>query len=186
MQIAQLTVGRVVGTPAYASPEQLRGAALDLRSDIYSVGATLFELLTGRPPFAGMDLMAMLMAVANEPPPAPHTLNRTIPKGLNNVVLRCLAKKPEQRFSNYRELAAALEPYASGAVVPAPLGRRFVAGAIDLAIVFAAVILVDTALASLDLRDRSTWSHVKWSFTTSLDHLPVFRNVGAVPGRDRG
>ena len=167
-EITQLTVGRVVGTPAYASPEQLRGAALDLRSDIYSVGATLFELLTGRPPFAEMDLMAMLMAVANEPPPAPHTFNRTIPKGLNNVVLRCLAKKPEQRFSNYRELAAALEPYASGAVMPAPLGRRFVAGAIDLAIVFAAVILVDTALASLDVRDMSTWSYVKWGFTTFL------------------
>ena len=120
-EITQLTVGRVVGTPAYASPEQLRGAELDLRSDIYSVGATLFELLTGRPPFAGMNNVAMLMAVANEPPPAPRTFNATIPKGLNDVVLRCLAKKPEQRFSNYRELAAALEPYTSGAVVPAPL-----------------------------------------------------------------
>ena len=167
-EMAHLTVGRVVGTPAYASPEQLRGAELDLRSDIYSVGATLFELLTGRPPFAGRDLMAMLMAVANDPPTAPHRFNPTIPKGLSEIVLRCLAKKPEQRFSNYRELAVALEPYASGAVLPAPLGRRFVAGAIDLAIVLAAAVLADTALPSLDIPDLSTWSRVRWSLTTFL------------------
>ena len=162
------TAGRVVGTPAYASPEQLRGAALDLRSDIYSVGVTLFELLTGRLPFAGSDLMAVLMAVANESPPAPHTFNAAIPKGLSEIVVRCLAKKPEQRFSTYRELALALELYASRAVVPAPLGRRFVAGAIDLAIVLAAAVLVDSALPSLDIADLSTWSRVKWSLTTFL------------------
>src|SRR5262249_26383503 len=57
-------LGQVVGTPSYASPEQLRGAPLDTRSDIYSVGATLFELLTGRRPFAGTDLISVVMAVA--------------------------------------------------------------------------------------------------------------------------
>ena len=104
-EITQLTVGRVVGTPAYASPEQLRGAELDLRSDIYSVGATLFELLTGRPPFAGMDLVAMLMAVANEPPPAPHTFNADHPEG------------PEQRrpaVSRQETGAAVLELSGAG------------------------------------------------------------------------
>ena len=185
-EITQLTVGRVVGTPAYASPEQLRGATLDLRSDIYSVGATLFELLTGRPPFAGRDLMAVLIAVASEPPPAPHTFNATIPKGLSDIVLRCLAKKPDQRFSNYRELAAALEPYASGAVVPASLGRRFVAGAIDLAIVFAAVILVDTALPSLDLLDWSTWSRIKWGLTTFLIIWAYFGTLEQLWGTTAG
>jgi uncharacterized RDD family membrane protein YckC len=127
-------LGLVVGTPAYASPEQLRGAALDIRSDIYSVGATLFELLTGRTPFAAADLMSMLMAVANDTPPAPHTFNPAIPKGLSAVVLRCLAKKPEQRYADYTLLAAALEPFSSATPRVASLGRRFIAGIVDLAI----------------------------------------------------
>jgi serine/threonine protein kinase len=127
-------LGLVVGTPAYASPEQLRGAALDTRSDIYSVGATLFELLTGRTPFAAADLMSMLMAVANDPAPAAHTFSPAIPKGLSAVVLRCLAKKPEQRFADYAQLAAALEPFSSASPAAATLGRRFIAGTIDLAI----------------------------------------------------
>ncbi len=75
------------------------------------------------------------MAVANDPPPAPHTFNRTIPKGLSAVVLRCLAKKPEQRFADYPQLAAALEPFSSATPTAATLGRRFIAGTIDLAIV---------------------------------------------------
>jgi hypothetical protein len=128
-------LGQVVGTPTYASPEQLRGAPLDERSDIYSVGATLFELLTGRTPFAAADLMSVLVAVANDPPPAPHAFNRTIPTGLSAVVLRCLAKKPEQRFADYTQLSAALEPFSSAIPAAATLGRRFIAGTIDLAIV---------------------------------------------------
>ncbi len=143
-------VGHVVGTPSYASPEQLHGAPLDTRSDIYGVGATLFELLTGRTPFVAADLMSMLMAVANDPPPAPHTFDRTIPKGLSAVVVRCLAKKPEHRFADYQQLAAALEPYASASPTAATLGRRFVAGTIDLAIVSAPLIalgILGTSLA---------------------------------------
>jgi uncharacterized RDD family membrane protein YckC len=129
------TLGQVVGTPTYASPEQLRGAPLDTRSDIYSVGATLFQLLTGRAPFAAADLVSLLMAVANDPPPAPHTFNRTVPKALSAVVLRCLAKNPEQRFADYTQLAAALEPFSSATPTAATLGRRVIAGTIDLAIV---------------------------------------------------
>ena len=140
------TVGHVVGTPSYASPEQLHGAPLDTRSDIYSVGATLFELLTGRTPFVGADLMSLLMAVANDPPPAPHTFDRTIPKGLSAVVVRCLAKKPEHRFADYQQLAAALEPYTSTSPTAGTLGRRFVAGTIDLAIVSAPLIALGMGL----------------------------------------
>src|SRR5262245_1048983 len=147
-------LGQVVGTPTYASPEQLRGVPLDTRSDIYSVGATLFELLTGRTPFAAADLMSVLVAVANDPPPAPHAFDRTIPKGLSAVVLRCLAKKPEQRFADYTELSAALEPFSSATPAAATLGWRFIAGTIDLAIVSTLFIALRIGLSLADATVR--------------------------------
>ena len=88
--------------------------------------------------------MSLLMAVANDPPPPP-AFDRTIPKGLSAVVLRCLAKKPEQRFADYTQLAAALEPFSSATPTTATLGRRFVAGTIDLAIVSAPLIALRLA-----------------------------------------
>ena len=118
------------------------------------MGATLFELLTGRTPFAAADLVSLLMAVANDPPPAPHTFNRTIPKGLSAVVLRCLAKKPEQRFADYTQLAAALEPFSSATPTAATLGRRFIAGIIDLAIVSTPLIALSMGLPMADVTDR--------------------------------
>jgi len=88
---------RVVGTPAYASPEQLRGQTLDARSDIYGVGATLYELVTGHVPFEREDLMALLMAVANEPPRAPHLVSPTV----------AAATAIAGRFSDVRDLVPA-------------------------------------------------------------------------------
>ena len=126
------TRGHRPATPAYASPEQLRGAPVDVRSDIYSVGATLFELLTGRRPFEGPDLMALLMAVANDIPSAPHLVAPGVPKGLGAIALRCLAKQPEERFPDYQTLAAALEPYSARAPTPATLAKRCLAGCVDL------------------------------------------------------
>jgi eukaryotic-like serine/threonine-protein kinase len=151
-QVSRL--GQVVGTPTHASPEQLRGVALDTRSDIYSVGATLFELLTGRTPFDAADLVSLLMAVANDPPPAPSAFNRTIPKGLNAVVLRCLAKKPEQRFADYPQLVAALEPFSSATHAAATPGRRVIAGTIDLAIVSTPLIALSMIFPMADATDR--------------------------------
>ena len=123
--------GLISATPMYASPEQLRGDAVDVRSNIYSLGATLYELVTGRRPFDADDLMTLLMRVASEMPAAPHVADPTIPKGLSDVILRCLAKRPEQRFASHEALATALVPYGSAAPTPATLGRRLLAGAID-------------------------------------------------------
>jgi eukaryotic-like serine/threonine-protein kinase len=153
------TRGLVAATPAYASPEQLRGAVLDVRSDIYSLGATLYELLTGQRPFTAPDLIALLMAVANDLPRPPHSVLPAVPKGLSHVVLRCLAKKPEDRFRTYDDLAAALEPYASWSPTAATLGRRLLAGTIDLALL---TFFLAPATAALMLTrsagfDRRSW-----------------------------
>jgi eukaryotic-like serine/threonine-protein kinase len=139
---------RISATPAYASPEQLRGETLDVRADIYSVGATLYELITGRRPFAGADLMSLLMAVANDQPTAPHTIVPAIPRGLSRVVLQCLGKQPDDRFADYASLAAALAPYRSVAPTPATLGRRLLAGAIDF---LALRFLTDVVLLTIVL-----------------------------------
>ena len=84
-ETGMVTGRRIVGTPAYASPEQLRGDEVDTRTDIYGVGATLYELVTGHPPFDKPDLMSLLMAVANEEPRASHQVDRTIPRGLSRA-----------------------------------------------------------------------------------------------------
>ena len=112
-ETALSTRNQLAATPTYASPEQLRGATLDARADIYSLGATLYELVTGRRPFTAPDPMSLLMAVANDAPAPPHQVVPTVPRGLSRVILRCLAKRPEDRYASYAALAAALEPYAS-------------------------------------------------------------------------
>jgi eukaryotic-like serine/threonine-protein kinase len=142
--------GLISATPMYASPEQLRGDAVDVRSDIYSLGATLYELVTGRRPFDADDLMTLLMRVASEMPTAPHVADPTIPKGLSDVILRCLAKRPEQRFASHEALAAALVPYGSAAPTPATLGRRLLAGAID-GVVVSTISLVVLLAVTLPL-----------------------------------
>jgi uncharacterized RDD family membrane protein YckC len=136
----QLTMtGSFVGTPAYSSPEQLRGEDLDVRSDIYAVGVTLYFLLTGKTPFEGDNFVKMLATVLEKTPESPARLRREIPRGLANAVLRCLAKKPAQRFKNYAEFRTALQPFASSAPRPASLNLRGGAGILDLVIVTFAV-----------------------------------------------
>ncbi len=156
-ETARSTRGRFAATPAYASPEQLSGGALDVRADIYSLGATLYELLTGDRPFTRPDLMALLMAVANEPPRAPHLVAPAVPKGLSQIVLRCLAKKPADRFQSYDALAAALAPYASWSPAPATLGRRFLAGAIDYVVRVVPLVLVSVGMGIRQFDGLDQW-----------------------------
>lgn len=123
--------GSVLGTPAYASPEQLRGEELNVASDLYSVGATLYHLLTGRPPHETTDFVKLITEVLDKTPPAPDKLRPEIPAGLAKLVMRCLAKDRAARFSGYAALRAALLPFSSTAPSPAVIGLRFVAGMVD-------------------------------------------------------
>jgi hypothetical protein len=124
--------GAFLGTPAFCSPEQLRGDELNVRSDMYSVGVTLFYLLTGRTPFEAKNTVRLLATVLEQRAPSPAKFRPTIPQGLAKTVLRCLEKQPGERFKNYHELGQALAPYSSAAPTPATLGLRFLAGMLDL------------------------------------------------------
>jgi eukaryotic-like serine/threonine-protein kinase len=142
--------GQFLGTPAFCSPEQLRGEELNVRSDIYSVGVTLFYLLTGRTPFEGRNMVQLLANALEQPAPSPKKLRAEIPQGLANVVLRCLQKQPGERFKTYDELRQALAPFSSEAPVPAPLAIRFVAHTVD-GILLAGTIMLVSMLGFKDL-----------------------------------
>src|SRR5262245_34730446 len=126
-----LETGAFQGTPQFAPPEQLRGEPLDIRADIYAVGATLYYLLTGQPPFDAHDLRELVSRVTSEPPQSPRILRRGIPAGLAALVLQCLAKVPGERPKSYADLAAALRPFLPAADLPAQPGLRFLAGFAD-------------------------------------------------------
>ena len=101
--------GLVVGTVGYMSPEQVRGRSADARSDIFSLGAVLYEMLTGRRAFQGSTPADTISAILHLDPPDMATAPRTVPVGLDRVVRRCLDKEPDERFQTARDLAFALE-----------------------------------------------------------------------------
>jgi len=105
------TQGLVVGTPEYMSPEQGKGDKLDARSDLYSVGVMLFQLLTGQLPFQAETALGLVFKQVNDAPPRPTSLRHDIDPYLESVCLKALAKRPEDRFQSAREMRAALRSF---------------------------------------------------------------------------
>ena len=121
--------GEIVGTIAYLAPERFLGKVADARSDLYSVGIIMYEVFTGRLPFenASDDLVAVIFAHVNEQPVSLRTLNRSIPKQIDQLVLQLLEKDPELRFGSARDVIAELraligdaQPLLAGSPRPAP------------------------------------------------------------------
>ncbi|HEV8683599.1 MAG TPA: Stk1 family PASTA domain-containing Ser/Thr kinase [Actinomycetota bacterium] len=109
----------VLGTAAYLSPEQAQGKPVDARSDIYAVGCVLFEMLTAHPPFEGESPVAIAYKHVRETPTPPSRFNRDVPKELDAIVLKCLAKNPDNRYQTTREMAEDLHRLARGQPVTA-------------------------------------------------------------------
>ncbi len=117
--------GEVMGTPAYMAPEQARGEIrrIDRRTDVYSLGAVLYELLAGRPPFDDESEIGVLLKVVDETPRSPRTIDPAIPRDLELVTLHCLEKAPQHRYPTARALADDLRRYLRGEPVTArPVG----------------------------------------------------------------
>src|SRR5438105_3011113 len=115
---SQMTeAGSIVGTAQYLSPEQARGAAVDARSDLYSLGIVLYEMLTGQVPFTGDAPVEIAMKHLQSIPEPPSRLRHEVPHDLDAVVMRAIAKDPEQRYQSAEEMDADLARVARGAAV---------------------------------------------------------------------
>ncbi len=135
-----------VGTPFFASPEQVRGEPLDFRSDLFSLGATLYALLTGRPPFEGERLRDVFSKVLSDEPTPFEEHGVRLPRGLRRIVLKLLAKDPTRRFKYYHDLRAALRPYASIRLSQGGVGRRIAALLIDALLSVSVLLFLSTRL----------------------------------------
>ncbi len=134
--------GTIVGTPEYMSPEQCEGENLTPAADLYALGVVAYEMLTGRPPFLGPTPLSVILAQVRDPLPPPRSVNPQLPESIERVLMKALAKRPEDRYATctlfVRELAAATadahetagatsappaleEPQPAGAVIEAPL-----------------------------------------------------------------
>jgi hypothetical protein len=194
VEVGALTqVGRFMGTLAYSSPEQLRGEEADKRSDQYSLGATLFYLIAGRPPFEG-DAVSIVAKIATDPAPPLDELRPDVPAGLARIVSRTLHKDPGKRFASLEALGSALAPYCTGGTIAAEPVRRLNAFVVDFVLIVAVPALLFHWLQLADEVIQELWATrlvaanaLSWVIRlTPLLFVPYFAICEAVWGQSIG
>lgn len=144
----QTQAGEILGTPMYMSPEQVMGKTADGRSDLYSVGVVLYEMITGKRPFTGNNLAAIFRSITHDVPEQPFSIDPFISRSLSDVVMKSLSRSPDDRFQSGKALADALKRFE--AVPPASNGagrneKKFRGKAFGI---FAVIIIVLIAMAA--------------------------------------
>jgi serine/threonine protein kinase len=119
----------VMGTPSYMSPEQVKGRAVDGRSDIFSLGVMLYEMVTGEKPFPGQNITTVIYKIVNEEPVPPRQIDPSIHPGISTVVMKALAKEPDERYQSCREMLEDLRNYRSIAGASNPQATAVLGGA---------------------------------------------------------
>jgi eukaryotic-like serine/threonine-protein kinase len=176
--------GRLAGTVGYLAPEQAAGGRVDARSDVFSLGALLYEMATGRRAFDGGSTAAVLTAVVSAQPPPPTQLVATLPRELDRVILRCLRKEPERRYQTMLDVRNELqdlwdESQSPGTATVVPPGRRLrLAGAMSLLVVLASLLWIvwsrsDVRLPPMQLVHVTTFEGYEMMPTLSPDGSQV-------------
>lgn len=177
--------GTYVGTPAFSSPEQVRGAPLDVRSDLFSLGATLYYLLSARVPFGEGSLGQVLARVLAEDP-APLATTLALPPGLERAVRRLMAKSPRERPASYADVQALLVPYSRRRLGAADFGLRLVANWVDDLVVAAGVwsVLLLSGVASRFASRPDSLARAAASAAIFFAYYVLFeRRFGRTPGK---
>jgi tetratricopeptide (TPR) repeat protein/predicted Ser/Thr protein kinase len=186
--------GSVLGTPHYMSPEQARGEVgqLDRRADVYSLGATLYHLLTGHLPFPGTNGLEVLNHIATTEPRAPRAINPDIPQDLEAIALKCLEKDRSARYGSARALAEDLGRFLAGEPVqarPTGLGYRLRKKAhkhrVVLSLASVALLLVAGALgwAGLTRREAAQREHLARRFTERVERIEALARYSGLSRR---
>jgi len=180
------TMAVPAGTPPYMAPEQLMGGLLDVRTDIYAVGASLYELATGRTPFRGASLPELIAAVLHTPPEPPSAICPGLSRGLERAILKCLQKAPEKRYQAVGELLAdlhSLEPAQPVTAAPAPRHPAFPAHAKEwlrpwkVGLVFLGLGAAILALFLFSRRPAQSFAARDWVLVADFDNQtndPIF------------
>ena len=180
--------GDVLGTPQYMSPEQTRGEKLDGRSDLFSAGIVLYQMLVGHRPFRGDSLVAVATKIANEPAPPIEKARNDVPNSLRRLIDRCLAKQPAQRFQSGAELADALVKVLSEIDEDArdrdrqrivPLRVRW---ALTMALIVAAVMGVTATL--ITQRQVAALTSQAIDYGASMTRFMAAQNAASVLGEE--
>jgi eukaryotic-like serine/threonine-protein kinase len=167
----------VMGTPSYMSPEQVKGRAVDGRSDIFSLGVMLYEMLTGEKPFPGQNITTVIYKIVNEEPIPPKQVNPSVHPGMSAVVMRALAKDPEARYQSCREMLEDLRNYRSLTAAP---GSPQSTMSIDPDAVNSTVALSPGGLRGVHNDDAAAMARSLSARAASPGQTPVLRRTGAL------
>ena len=193
--VALTRAGSIVGTPAYLAPEQASGGPVDHRADMYALGASLFEALTGAPPFDAPTPTGIVELQRSEVVRSPRSIVTELHPSVEKLVLRLLEKSPSERYATYDDLRAAIARARAPALVPAPLVPRALAFAIDYTLFSAVGGIVFAGILATGLRVRPVaWAVavlgaalLEWrlrgvSIGKHLMHLRTADRFGLAPG----
>lgn len=164
--------GLFLGTPVFSSPEQLLGEALDVRADIYAVGATLYYLLTGKLPFDADNAVKLIAVVMSGAPTPLVQYRRDVPPGLAAIVMKCLARNRDERFADYGALRAALLACRPIEHTPAPIVRRLAAGVIDNYLISTLTLPILGLLRPLGVNVALTVDDPRYAVVQALSAVP--------------
>src|SRR6266853_86788 len=168
----------VMGTPSYMSPEQVKGRAVDGRSDIFSLGVMLYEMVTGEKPFPGQNITTVIYKIVNEEPVPPKQVDATIHPGISAVVMRALAKDPDTRYQSCREMLEDLRSYRSLSATP---GSPQSTMAMSLDAVNAAVATSPAGIRGVHNDDTAAAARALSARATHPSQTPALRRTGTLP-----